>query len=164
MGDNSHASAVWAILGLIICFASPAFSQSGVPGTIEGNADVTLSGSATYTIPIKVPPGTAGTSPKIAIVYSSQGPSGVLGAGWTIAGLSKITRGLKTIRTDGVIQGPHFDNTDALYLDGQRLHTKLKVVLGRRGDVVEQALLRARLAFLNQQEGQNARDCICTRN
>lgn len=121
MGDNSHASAVWALLCLIVCFASPAFSQTGVPGTIEGNADVTLSGSATYTIPIKVPPGTAGTSPKIAIVYSSQGPSGVLGAGWTIGGLSKITRGLKTIRTDGAIQGPHFDNTDALFLDGQRL-------------------------------------------
>jgi RHS repeat-associated protein len=92
-----------------------------VPGTIEGNADVNLSGSATYTVPIKVPPGTAGTAPKIAIVYDSQAPSGALGAGWSISGLSKITRGLKNRRTDTIVQGPNFDGNDALYLDGQRL-------------------------------------------
>jgi RHS repeat-associated protein len=111
------------LICLIWFFSNPAFadSSSPVPGTIDGNADVNLTGSATYTIPIQVPPGTAGTAPKIALVYDSQAPAGVMGAGWAVSGLSKITRGLKTLRTDGIVQGPNFDDADALYLDGQRL-------------------------------------------
>ena len=111
-------------LAIIIETGSAAFAQvppPPVPGTIEASADVTLSGSASYSIPIKVAPGTAGTSPKMAVVYDSQAPSGALGAGWSISGLSKITRGLKNLRTDGIVQGPSFGSNDALYLDGQRL-------------------------------------------
>ena len=120
---NSRVSRVWLSIGIVTCLAiaKPAQSQSTVPGTIDGHFDVTLSGSASYTIPIKVPPGTAGTTPKIALVYDSQAPGGALGAGWSISGLSKITRGLKNLRTDRMVQGPNFDGNDAFYLDGQRL-------------------------------------------
>jgi RHS repeat-associated protein len=110
---------------LVFCSATSVIAQTAapppVPGTIKGTADVTLSGSASYAIPIQVAPGTGGTAPKLAIAYDSQAPNGPLGAGWSITGLSKITRGLKNLRTDNTIQGPHFDGTDALYLDGQRL-------------------------------------------
>jgi hypothetical protein len=35
-------------------------------GTIGGSFDVTLSGTSTYTIPIRLAPGAAGTEPKLA--------------------------------------------------------------------------------------------------
>jgi Salmonella virulence plasmid 65kDa B protein len=98
-------------------------NQKTAPGAIEGKIDVTLSGSASYSIPVRIPPGTAGTEPKIALVYDSQSSPSPLGAGWSISGLSKITRGPKNLRTDGLIQGVYFDANDALYLDGQRLIT-----------------------------------------
>jgi RHS repeat-associated protein len=104
-----------------IVFGAQPDAPNAVPGAIEGKVDVTLSGSASYSIPIRIPPGTAGTEPKIALVYDSQSSPSPLGAGWSISGLSKITRGPKTLRTDGLIQGVHFDASDALYLDGQRL-------------------------------------------
>lgn len=91
------------------------------PGTIEGSFDVSLAGAATYSIPIRVAPGTAGTQPKLSFVYNSQAPASSMGMGWAVAGLSKITRGPKNWRTDGKVGGVAFDATDALFLDGQRL-------------------------------------------
>ncbi|WP_084299120.1 FG-GAP-like repeat-containing protein [Bradyrhizobium sp. WSM1743] len=91
------------------------------PGTIEGSFDVSLAGAATYSIPVKVAPGTAGTQPKLSFVYNSQAPASSMGLGWAVAGLSKITRGPKNWRTDGEVRGVAFDATDALFLDGQRL-------------------------------------------
>lgn len=104
----------------------PANSQSPPrstlkPGTIEGTFDVPLSGSATYAIPLKIPPGTAGTQPKLSLVYNSQAPASSMGVGWSVSGLSKITRGPKNQRTDKIVHGVDFKNTDAFYLDGQRL-------------------------------------------
>jgi hypothetical protein len=90
-------------------------------GTIGGSFDVTLSGTSTYTIPIRLAPGAAGTEPKLALTYDSQSPSGSLGAGWSITGISAITRGPKTRFADGVVEGVDLSDNDALYLDGQRL-------------------------------------------
>jgi RHS repeat-associated protein len=90
-------------------------------GSIPGSFSVSLSGSATYAVPIKIPPGTAGTEPKIALVYDSQSLGGALGAGWSLSGLSVITRGPKDVFTDGFSAGINIDDGDALYLDGQRL-------------------------------------------
>src|SRR5687768_7892548 len=50
------------------------------------------SGAATYSIPIYAVPGTAGVTPKLSLNYSSQGGYGPLGKGWSIGGLSSITR------------------------------------------------------------------------
>jgi RHS repeat-associated protein len=112
-----------AVLTAIVLPAVVSSATAGrqLPGSIEGKADVSLSGSATYTIPLVVPPGTAGTVPKLSFAYDSQSSVGPLGAGWSIGGLSRITRGSKNLRTDGVIRGVHLDGDDALYLDGQRL-------------------------------------------
>jgi Salmonella virulence plasmid 65kDa B protein len=55
------------------------------------SSSITTSGSASYSIPIKIPPDAAGTEPKIQLVYDSQSIGGPLGAGWYIAGLSIIT-------------------------------------------------------------------------
>ena len=49
-------------------------------------------GSATYSIPIQVSPGTAGMVPKLALNYSSRTATGVMGPGWSLGGLSQIAR------------------------------------------------------------------------
>jgi RHS repeat-associated protein len=105
---------------LVCCTATGTMAETAV-GAIPGSFDVSLYGSATYSIPIRVAPGTAGMQPSLSIVYDSQAPSGPLGAGWSIAGISIITRGPKNARSDGVPDGVKMTDSDALYLDGQRL-------------------------------------------
>jgi hypothetical protein len=110
-------------LFILFCTGSTS-AQAPAPaavGSIPGSFSVSLSGSSTYSIPIKIPPGTAGTEPKIALVYDSQALGGALGAGWSISGLSVITRGPKDIFTDGFSAGIKLEDGDALYLDGQRI-------------------------------------------
>ena len=99
----------------------PYMAYSEEIGTITGSFDVTLDGSSSYAIPIRIAPGTAGTEPKISIAYDSQSPGGSLGAGWSVVGLSTITRGPKSLYFDHEVAGVNLDESDALYLDGQRL-------------------------------------------
>jgi Salmonella virulence plasmid 65kDa B protein len=100
-----------------LCFAKP----NPIVGTIPGTFDVSLSGSANYSIPIKIAPGTAGTQPQIQLNYDSQILGGPLGAGWAVGGLSAITRGPHDQFVDGNPGAVNLDDDDALYLDGQRI-------------------------------------------
>jgi YD repeat-containing protein len=97
------------------------FSTSNSIGTIPGSAGVSPRGAATYTIPINLPPGTAGVMPNLSIVYNSQSGSGMLGHGWTIGGFSAITRMGTNLHDDGYIDGVDFDDNDQFALDGNRL-------------------------------------------
>jgi RHS repeat-associated protein len=92
-----------------------------VVGSVPGTFSVTLSGSSSYSVPIKVAPGSAGTQPQIQLNYDSQALGGALGAGWALGGLSAITRGPRNAFVDGATGAVNFDDNDALYLDGQRL-------------------------------------------
>lgn len=105
-------------------------------GSIAGSFDVSLSGSSVYSIPIRIAPGTAGTEPKISVTYDSQASSGPLGAGWSISGLSFITRGHKNFFTDHETSGINFDDSDALFMDGQRLIAITQVGIGKEKQVV----------------------------
>jgi hypothetical protein len=89
--------------------------------TTPGQFGVSPSGAATYTIPIQVPPGTAGIEPKLALSYNSQGGNGLLGVGWSLSGLSAIGRCPQTMAQDGVRGAVNYDNNDRYCLDGQRL-------------------------------------------
>jgi RHS repeat-associated protein len=98
-------------------------------GSIPGSFDVSLSGSSSYSVPIKIAPGAAGTQPQIQLNYDSQTIGGPLGAGWSLGGFSAITRGPKDKFVDGAPGAiefedggsPNLTEQDALYLDGQRL-------------------------------------------
>jgi hypothetical protein len=85
-----------------------------------GGFAVSSSGAATYSIPIKVPAGVAGFVPTLALSYNSQGDNGLLGVGWTLSGLSAITRCTATVAQDGV-NLPDGTNFDRFCLDGRRL-------------------------------------------
>lgn len=90
-------------------------------GAVGAAADVSNSGSASYTIPIVVPPGTNGVAPSLALVYNSLGPNGPLGQGWSLSGLSAITRGNRTLFHDGIAGPIEFSANDRFNLDGNRL-------------------------------------------
>lgn len=92
-----------------------------VAGTTPGALTVSESGAAIYRIPIKVPPGISGMEPKLELVYNSQAGNGLLGAGWSLSGLSAITRCPQSIAIDGVRSSVTYTSSDRFCLDGQRL-------------------------------------------
>ncbi len=59
--------------------------------------------------------------PRLALSYSSQVGNGLLGVGWSLSGLSAITRCPRTVAQDGVRGSIGFDLNDRYCLDGQRL-------------------------------------------
>ncbi len=97
--------------------------SDGVVGAMEGDFNVSESGSAIYNIPIKVPSGIAGMTPVISLNYNNQNGIGLLGNGWDISGISAITKTAPTLYYDGELAryyGGEFKE-DCLLLDGVRL-------------------------------------------
>lgn len=108
------------IIALLAAF-QPAVSGATTVGATPGSFGVSETGAATYSIPIAVPPGTAGMEPKLSLNYSSQSGNGIAGVGWSLGGLSAITRCAQTIIHDGQTRGVQLDADDRFCLDGQRL-------------------------------------------
>src|SRR5215468_5319223 len=98
-------------------------ATSGVAGTMSlpGQFSVNQGGGASYTIPISVPPGSAGVVPGLSLEYASQGTNGLLGVGWRLGGLPSIGRCPQTIVQDGAVGGVNYDANDRFCMDGQRL-------------------------------------------
>ena len=92
-----------------------------VAGSIENEFNVAQDGTANYTIPIKVPPGRNGVSPKLSLEYSSGQGNGILGMGWGIAGLPSISICSKSIAQDSVNLSPMYGSTVVFCLNGERL-------------------------------------------
>jgi RHS repeat-associated protein len=118
--------------------STPTGSSSEV-GVTEGQLEVSLTGSATYNIPIAVPAGINGVIPQIALSYNSQGGNGLAGFGWNITGISSITRIPATKFHDNTIDAIDFNNLDKYAFDGQRLVIKngTSGVYGANGTVYE---------------------------
>lgn len=89
-------------------------------GVVNGSANVS-NGAASYAIPIFSSPGTNGVQPFVSINYNSQASAGVVGYGWSISGLSVISRGGKDIFHNGIVQPVKYNTEDAFVLDGMRL-------------------------------------------
>jgi hypothetical protein len=77
-------------------------------GTIQGTFSVTSTGEATYVLPLVTVPARA-VGPELALTYTSTGDDGVLGVGFSLAGLSAITRCPSTLAQDGEIRGVRYD-------------------------------------------------------
>ena len=100
-------------------FAATAITAPGA--SIPGVFAVSTAGKANYTIPIAIPPGTAGMQPTLALKYDSGAKSSYLGIGWRLTGLSSIHRCPKTVAQDGVKAGVSYSEADRFCLDGKRL-------------------------------------------
>ena len=103
---------LWAVAAL-------AFGRGAM--TTPSSFAVSETGAATYTIPITLPPGRAGIEPKLTLNYNSQAGNGLLGMGWSLEGLSAVTRCPPTLAQDGIRGFINYDWNDRYCLDGQRL-------------------------------------------
>ncbi len=117
---------VWSqhrLIAIVTLFALSLIDRSASAQLklLPGQFAVGATGAATYSIPIAVPPGTAGMVPVLSLDYSSQGGNGVLGVGWSLGGLPALGRCAQTVAQDGIHGGINYDGNDRFCLDGQRL-------------------------------------------
>ncbi|QUJ68598.1 hypothetical protein KDD30_05655 [Photobacterium sp. GJ3] len=104
-------------------------SHASTVGTLPGELLVDA-GSAMYQIPLQLPEGRGGNTPQLTIAYSSQGSGySSLGPGFSLSGLSVISRCGSTFGTDGFQRSPNYTYEDNFCLDGSRLIS----VSGQRG-------------------------------
>src|SRR5262245_26392296 len=99
------------------------------PGPVSASHDVTHSGQFHYSVPLWVVPGRVGMQPKLALSYTSGGPTTHLGRGFALSGESAISRCHRTFARDGAPGAIGFDDGDAFCLDGARL----VLVTGKNG-------------------------------
>ncbi|MFV5701598.1 RHS repeat-associated core domain-containing protein [Flavobacterium sp. XS2P12] len=90
----------------------------------KGELQISNSGSATYNLPIAMPPSIKSVAPIINLTYSSGVRGGIAGQGWNINSISTISRMATRRDIDGFVDGVDFDDNDKLALDGQRLLLK----------------------------------------
>ncbi|MDR1764057.1 MAG: FG-GAP-like repeat-containing protein, partial [Dysgonamonadaceae bacterium] len=112
--------------------ATAALSNTYVPNTVTIDANkavgeipftsgIAQNGAMTYNVPIEVYPGIKGMQPQLAIAYNHLSGNGLLGVGWSLSGLSSISRTVKSIYYDGASNGVSLSKDDAFVLDGMRL-------------------------------------------
>ena len=110
---NHHWSAFCLLLTTLFLNHNLVFSQGTTDGlsrvsmdnynninytiATEGIFNVSDIGSATYNIPIKTEKTLSGINPEISITYNSHSGNGMLGRGFSLSGLSTITRGQKNV-------------------------------------------------------------------
>lgn len=99
-----------------------------VPGSIKSNYSVgtssnqlkVVNGVALFNVDIKSPYG-GKLQPQISISYSSQAGNGLVGYGFSISGISAITRGTKDLFHDKTLAGVKYAAGDSYFLNGTRL-------------------------------------------
>lgn len=115
---SRHVFSVAVAIALLV----PQLSLATEVGSTPGQFLVDPSGAAVYRVPIEVPPGVNGLTPTLALGYSSRVGNGPLGVGWSLSGLSAVTRCAATRAQDaGLVDGVDLDANDRFCLDGQRL-------------------------------------------
>lgn len=90
-------------------------------GRISGAFSTSNSGAAVYTVPVDCPSAPSSVMPQLSLVYNSQSGAGIAGWGWSLSGLSSISRVPRTYYYDGGNDFIKWNNSDIFTLDGQRL-------------------------------------------
>jgi RHS repeat-associated protein len=117
---NRIAGLRWCVMLLGALVAASAQAQA-VVGRTDGVASVAATGSARYSIPLSLPPGTNGLAPALAITYDSRSGNGLLGVGFRLNGLSRVHRCGSTLAQDGRVAAIALLASDRFCLDGQKL-------------------------------------------
>ncbi len=110
------------VLSCILGFSQIVLGQSF--HDTKGSIDVTSSGQLQYTVPIALPPGIKDTAPNLDMTYLSGSGNGIAGFGWSVSGITTITRTGRTIDKDGELKGIQLDYSDYYSFNGQRLILK----------------------------------------
>lgn len=105
-------------------FNNRAITTSLAVGSTPGAGNVSAIGSASYSIPIAVPPGSNNVVPSVSLEYNSLAGSGIAGMGWNISGLSAISRVARNVYFDGVSGPVELSANDRFAMDGSRLIVK----------------------------------------
>lgn len=95
--------------------------QDLIVGKTPTSQMVSATGAFVYQIPIDIPSGTGGMQPNLSLNYSSQSGSSIAGYGWSISGLSSISRIGKDLFHDEEIQTVQLELSDLFALDGNRM-------------------------------------------
>lgn len=90
----------------------------------KGNIEVNGAGQLQFTLPIALPPGVKSVAPQVNLIYSSGSGNGIAGYGWSLSGITAISRTGKNIEKDGEIKGIQLDYSDYYSFNGQRLILK----------------------------------------
>ena len=90
-------------------------------GKIADEYSVTSTGQFKYEIPIACVSGTGGISPQLTVAYNSSNGIGLLGKGFELNGISRITRSPRNLFRDGKADIVRFDGNDRFTLEGNRL-------------------------------------------
>ena len=99
----------------------PSGTWGGNVGTIPMDFEINENGAATISIPLDFPEGINGMSPHLSLNYNSQGGDGIMGLGWSIGGMSKISRVPYTYKYNDSCGAVLFSDLDELSIDGNRL-------------------------------------------
>ncbi|TYR37429.1 endonuclease [Sphingobacterium phlebotomi] len=116
-------------------------------GEIPMSSSSTPTGAKMYSVPIEISPGRQGFQPQLSVTYNSLGGNGTLGMGWSIGGLSSITRSMRSKYYDNQAYGVNLSKADAFVLDGTRL-IKLSETSTQIRYETEQGLIKV-TAFLS---------------
>ena len=106
---EAHRAAALALGALLLC------------GAAWAQVSISSGGQASTGLPIAVPPGISGMAPNLSLNYADGGINGPVGVGWSVQGISTITRCPSTRPLDGTYRSVLFNKDDKLCLDGQRL-------------------------------------------
>lgn len=90
----------------------------------KGNIEVNRVGQLQFSLPIDVPPGVKTVSPQVGLVYNSETGNGIAGYGWSISGITAISRTGKNIENEGEVKGVQMDFSDYYSFNGKRLVLK----------------------------------------
>lgn len=97
-------------------------SQQFSVGEIEVEPSVGAMGQAQMSMPIFCSPGRQGATPQLSVNYSSSAGNGTFGYGYSLTGVSVISRSGRNFHLDGEQQEAiGLNSSDKLTLDGERL-------------------------------------------
>ena len=103
-------------------YGTPSSQGTEVVGATAGGVQVDeFSGSAGYSIPLVLPAGPVGITPKLSLSYNSRGGNGLLGKGFSLSGLGAIRRCSASRAIEGDLIPASKTSGSLFCLNGERL-------------------------------------------